>query len=342
MTWTTAAPGPRLLDAAGPCLPSPRGPLTEALFARLVGPPGPLPDVAVVDDPLGGDDLQLALYCCYELHYRGFAGVDEGWEWCPELLAWRARLERAFEGALRGAVGPIAIGDVVAQLHQSAGAPGPSLSAHMAERGTVDQLREFVIHRSPYQLKEADPHTWAIPRLSGAPKAALVHLQADEYGGGVEPAMHATLFADTMAALGLDPGYGRYLDVVPGTTLATTNIISLFGLHRRLRGALVGHLALFEMTSVVPMGRYSHALSRLGFGEAATRFYDVHVTADEVHQVVAAEQLVRPLVEAEPALAADVVFGAWAATLVEAAFAASMLDAWSQGRSSLRCAALVP
>jgi len=44
----------------------------------------PLVDVA---DPLADDDLHLALYCCYELHYRGFDGVDPGWEWDPHLLA---------------------------------------------------------------------------------------------------------------------------------------------------------------------------------------------------------------------------------------------------------------
>jgi hypothetical protein len=276
------------------------------------------------------------LYCCYELHYRGFAGVDPAWEWSPEVLSWRGHLERSFEAALRDEVGPLAGTDAVDELHRIVQGPGPSLSGYMEQRGTAQQMREFVVHRSPYQLKEADPHTWAIPRLHGRAKAAMVQLQADEYGGGVEPAMHATLFADTMAELDLDQTYGCYLDLVPGFTLATTNVISFFGLHRRLRGALVGHLALFEMTSVGPMGRYARALTRLGWGPRARRFYDVHVEADEIHQVVAAEELVRPLVAGEPELAADVAFGARAASVVEAHFAGSLLAAWDQDRTSLR------
>src|SRR5205807_8709536 len=135
-----------------------------------------------------------------------------------------------------------------------------------------------------YQLKEADPHTWAIPRLMGGPKSAMVEIQADEYGGGQPGQSHAELFADTMAGLGLDATYGSYLDLLPGTTLATVNLISLFGLHRRWRGALVGHLAVFEMTSVVPMSRYSAALRRLGVDHSARLFYDVHVEADAVHE----------------------------------------------------------
>ena len=99
-------------------------------------------------------------------------------------------------------------------------------------------MREFAIHRSLYQRKEADPHTFAIPRVSGPAKAALVEIQFDEYGSGVLEDMHSELFADTMRALDLDPTYGAYLDVVPAVTLATTNLVSMFGLHRRWRGAL--------------------------------------------------------------------------------------------------------
>ena len=55
---------------------------------------GPTPPVAVVD-ALADDDLQLALYLCYELHYRGLAGADADWEWDPALLGFRAELERA-------------------------------------------------------------------------------------------------------------------------------------------------------------------------------------------------------------------------------------------------------
>jgi hypothetical protein len=196
-------------------------------------------------------------------------------------------------------------------------------------------MREMAIHRSAYQLKEADPHTWGIPRLAGRSKAAMVAIQADEYGNGDASRMHASLFADTMTALDLDPTYGAYLDRLPGSTLATTNLISLFGLRRRWRGALVGHLAVFEMTSVVPMGRYSQGLARLGIGPRGRLFYDVHVEADAVHEVIAGDEMVDGLLADEPDLADDVRFGAGAVMAVEDRFARSLLSAWADGRSSL-------
>ena len=326
--------------ASAPELPTARGPYSKLVVDALTGPPRPLavPVERHDIDALIDDDLHLALYCCYELHYRGFAGVDPEWEWWPSLLGLRRTLERAFEQRLAEEVGPIdPVLDVQAALAQVIDdGGGPSLSGYMSERGTLQQMREFCIHRSAYQLKEADPHTWGIPRITGEAKAAMVEIQADEYGEGSLADMHSTLFAGTMRALGLDTTYGAYLDLLPGTTLATVNLVSMFGLHRQWRGALVGHLALFEMTSVMPMGRYSRALERLGLGTEARRFYDVHVLADAVHEVVASERLAAGLVADEPELAEDVVFGARAVMALEARFAAMLLDAWRQGENSLR------
>ena len=123
---------------------------------------------------------------------------------------------------------------------------------------------EFAIHRSAYQLKEADPHTFAIPRLGGPGRSAMIEIQADEYGGGRPGEAHAELFAAAMTDLGLDATFGHYVDRLPGSTLATDNLVSLFALQRRLRGALIGHLALFEMCSVTPMSRYLAAARRIG------------------------------------------------------------------------------
>jgi hypothetical protein len=325
-------------------LPAARGHTTAALLAALREPPHHLPPIQLPDgpDPLADEDLQLALYLCYELHYRGLPGVDERWEWSPSLLALRQALELAFEQALRDAVGPV--GDPpppeefdVALRAIEAADGGPSLSRYVERHATLEQVLEFVVHRSAYQLKEADPHSWAIARLTGAPKAALVEIQADEYGGGRAERMHSRLFADAMDELGLDSSYGAYLDVIPAPALATVNLMSLCGLHRRLRGAIAGHLALFEMSSSIPNRRYATGLRRLGFEDpAATAFFDEHVEADAVHEAIAAVDLAGGLARAEPELARDILWGARALVTVERRWADSLLGAWKRGESSLR------
>jgi hypothetical protein len=57
----------------------------------------------------------------------------------------------------------------------------------------------------------------------GRPKAAMVEIQADEYGNGRPDAIHADLSACSMEAVGPDSTYGAYLDQIPSVTLATVN-----------------------------------------------------------------------------------------------------------------------
>ncbi|MEA2159739.1 MAG: hypothetical protein QOD66_2119 [Solirubrobacteraceae bacterium] len=319
----------------------PRGDVTERLLAAWAQNvhviDGRLPGEEV--DPLEDEGLQLALYLCYELHYRGLPGVDERWEWEPSLLGLRRELETRFERALSEVVAPVEqdvpAGEIDLALRAIAERDSPPLSNYIRSSADLDQVREFLIHRSLYQLKEADPHSWAIPRLWGAPKAALIEIQADEYGGGRVEWIHAELFARAMAALGLDPTYGAYLDQVPAVTLATVNLMSLFGLHRRWRGAIVGHLALFEMTSSIPNRRYADGLRRLGLGGDATLFFDEHVEADAVHENVAAVDLAGGLIRQEASLCGSVLWGAEALAELDARWAAHMLGCWRERRTSL-------
>ena len=329
-------------DLAPTPLPPARGSLTHALFDLL----GRDPERARVllprpsdsdDDPLFGDDSALALYCLYELHYRGFESVDPDWEWAPDLLHWRKCMERLVLDRIRDEVGPLPPQpDIPDALYELIGdADGPSLAAHLLAQGNRLQFQEMAIHRSIYQLKEADPHTWTLPRLAGHPKAAAVEIQADEYGQGMARDMHQNLFGLTMEELGLDPGYHAYLPVVPGWTLASTNAVSLFALHRRWLGAALGPLAIFEMTSVEPMGANAAALRKMGFGPDARHFFAVHVVADAHHQHIAADQLATGLVEQNPEFAHDVLFGGATVMALEAEASRRMLSAWERRQSSL-------
>jgi len=318
-------------------LPQPRGPVSEALFTALRMPPHALElsPAAIADE-----DLQLALYCCYELHYRGFEGVDDVWEWEPSLLALRGDLERRFEATLCDLIGtpgeppePSELDALLRELMHADDAP--PVSRFIEREASPEQVLEFMVHRSAYQLKEADPHSWALPRLWGGPKAAMVEIQADEYGNGRADDIHAQLFARSMAAVGLDPAYGAYLDQIPGVTLATVNLMSLCGLHRRLRGALVGHLAMFEMTSSIPNRRYATGLRRLGHGADACAFFDVHVVADAVHESVAAVDLAGGLARQDRKLGADVLWGARALLAIDGLWARHVMTSWEHGLPSL-------
>jgi hypothetical protein len=326
--------------------PPARGPLSDAVLDALARDPASratFPPVADAD--AREEDLQLALFLAYELHFDGLAGVEAAWEWQPDLLAFRRSLEAPFLGLARDAVAAmpeVPPGPIDRRLrHVLRADDGPSLSERLEASGTVERYRDFLIQRSAYQLREADPHSFGIPRLAGRAKAALVEIQADEYGGGDPAWMHASLFARAMRALGLDAEPGAYADRFAAGTLAWVNLMSLFGLHRGWRGALVGHLAAFEMTSCVPNRRYGNGLRRLGFGPEATTYFDEHVEADAVHEAIAANELAGSLVRAEPELEDDVVFGARALLWTERWFAEELCSAWDAAPSLARPSATV-
>lgn len=293
-----------------------------------------LPEVDAAADPFG-DDVQLALYTCYELHYQGFPTVDDRWEWQPDLLRLRAQLEGLFLEGLRDHVVPGT--DAIAEMNELAEPTdtGTGPSWHLLERGTWQQMQEYFAHRSLYHLKEADPHAWVIPRLTGQAKASLVAVEFDEYGAGRRDRMHSEMYAALLAAAGLDSAYLAYLDVVPAETLMTVNLMSLFGLHRSLRGASVGHFAATEITSSPGSSRLVLALQRMQAPAPCLRFYEEHVEADAVHELVLRADVIEDLLAREPSLGPDIVFGMRALDFVEDRLAGRLMSAWSSGHSSL-------
>ncbi|WP_030809231.1 iron-containing redox enzyme family protein [Streptomyces sp. NRRL F-2799] len=321
-----------------PALPQPRGDLSAAVVAALTSGDTALDSTLPATVDPYGDDLQLALYVLYELHYRGFAGVPDELEWDPGLLALRRALERSFHAALRRDVpqGTSAEEALDALLVEPVGHDDSSVSHHLQRDGELWQLTEYAALRSLYHLKEADPHAWVIPRLNGRAKAGMVAVEFDEFGAGRPEEIHARLYADLMGDLGLDTTYGHYLDQAPAVALATVNLMSLFGLHRALRGALVGHFATVEVTSSPGSRRMAAALRRTGAGAAAQRFYDEHVEADAVHEQVVRRDVVGGLLADEPHLEADIAFGVHATGLLEDRFGAHVLKAWRQQHSALR------
>ncbi|MGQ0744557.1 MAG: iron-containing redox enzyme family protein [Acidimicrobiales bacterium] len=296
-------------------------------------------------DPLG-DDLQLALYMAYEMHYRGFDGVDDDREWDLDLLAARRSLEEAFVEALRQGCRPGPRSQTLDELLTELVAPRKppaatddtdiGASVYLARRGQLWQLREYVVHRSLYHLKEAAPQTFLLPRLTGGTQAALCRLLYDELGAGRSERMHSALFAQMMVDLELDPTYGAYLDLVPAPALAIVNAMSLFGLHRRYLGAAIGQLASIEITSSPASDRLARATAALvPEPRGADRFFAEHIEADAVHEQMIRREIITGLVTQRPELTGDIAFGIRVDSFLEAHLARHLLGAWTSGQTSL-------
>lgn len=315
-------------------LPHARGALSAWLVDVLVRDPrtvDPTPRSAPASD--GPDDDAIALWTLHELHYRGFDEVDDRWEWHPATLTMRARLETELEARLRTRYAEADVprsDDLVADVQALVAADsGPSLARHVQQHGSHEETCVLLRQRSVYHLKEADPTSWVVPRLTARPKAALLEVQFDEYGNGDPTRLHHALFARGLRAAGLSDSYGAYVDETLAEVLEQNNVLSLLGLHRRLRAAALGHLAAFEATSSIPSRQLAQGLRRLDFPEEMAAYYDEHVEADAVHEQLALRDVCLALVEEEPALADDVRLGAWACLDLEGRTAAAVLDLWA-------------
>jgi hypothetical protein len=318
-------------------LPQARGPLSARVLDDLAGRstgavaglrPGPSGDVFT------DDELQITLWTLYELHYRGFDDVPDDREWDPDLIALRGRLETVFEDALRGATRDVLDraprdGDVPTQLMAVIDAvDGAPVAAHLQRRATRGQVLDFMAQRSLYHLKESDPSSLVLARIDGRAKTALAEILYDEYGAGSAERLHAGLFAAALAGCGLDDRYGAYVDSTPASTLAVNNLMSLFALNRRLRGAALGHLAAFEATSSVPCRRIAAGIERVGLPPVVAAYFHEHVEADSVHEQVALRDLCGGLVADEPQLRDDVLFGAAACVLLDEVAGRELLADW--------------
>lgn len=315
-------------------IPAPRGPLSAVVSValRTASEPRDVPPLParVLDD----EDAQLALWTLFELHYRGFDDVDGDREWDPDLLRLRGALEAAMEAELREATadalaGAPSTGDLVDDLFALVDADDvPSLAAHLHRHATREQVLEFLRHRSLYALKESDAHSFVLGRLDGPAKAALAEIQYDEYGSGRPERLHSTMYADALAAAGLDTTYGAYLPETRVETLAVNNLHSLFGLRHRLRGAAMGHLAAFEATSSIPCRKIAAGIERVGLPEATAAYFTEHVEADAVHDQVAVRDVCGALVRESPQLRDDVLFGAAACLHLDGAAGVRTLERW--------------
>lgn len=314
-------------------LPPDRGPWSAAVVSALAMPPHEIDRPTTGDEAAGppaGEDAGLALWILQELSYRGFDEVDERWEWNASAVSLRVELEKDLEARLRARwPGCSTSGDPVADLTTLIDAhSGPSLAGHLVRSGSTDEALDMLRQRSVYHLKEADPTAWVVPRLAAETKAALVEIEFDEYGAGDPARLHHRLFERGMTAVGLRPDYGAYVATALPEVLEQNTALTMLGLHRRLRGACLGHFAAFEATSSAPSRQLAQALRKLGLPEAMAAYYDEHVEADAVHEQLAIRDVCGSLVAAEPHLTEDVLFGAWTYLDLETRAASAMLERW--------------
>jgi hypothetical protein len=215
--------------------------------------------------------------------------------------------------------------------------PASGMGAFIRDHATLEQMREIVAQRSLFFLKEPDPWAMVIPSLHGPAKAGLIDVLLDEYGWGRYDHMHSTVYETLLRTLDLEADYDAYRDRCAWQYLAALNLQGMYARNRRLCRRMYGYIYLVEADSPRSMMNYLAAWSRLGIDDPnVTRFYDLHVTADEGHQQVALEEMIRPVVAGEPEAGREIARGVLEGIVVHSWFSKHLVQCFSTGRSSLR------
>jgi hypothetical protein len=328
----------------------------EQLADRRVGDPGFAEDllasaraVAVGafddEDPEAAEIAHRALYLLYAQAAWSPVWAPRTNEHDPLLHEVLGTLEGAFERQLSRTPLPEApprepdafcawLQDVALEREL---VPASGMGPFLREHATLDQMREIVAQRSLFFLKEPDPWAMVIPSLHGTAKAGLIDVLLDEYGWGRYEHMHSTVYETLMRKLDLETEYDAYRDRAAWQYLAALNLQGMYARNRRLCRRMYGYIYLVEADSPRSMANYLAAWARLGVDDPdVTRFYDLHVTADEGHQQVALDEMIRPVVTAEPAAAPEIARGVLEGIVVHSWFSRHLVESFAVGRSSLR------
>jgi pyrroloquinoline quinone (PQQ) biosynthesis protein C len=287
------------------------------------------------------------LFALYELHYLPGGAAHEDAQFDPAWTqvrltlerAWVASLERQLEIASRtipAGASPFAAwaGRVV---ETGGGLPQVALGRYLAEEATLDQVREIVVHRSIFFLREPDPWAMVVPTLRGAVKAAYLDLLLDEYGWGRHEAMHSTSYARLMTALDLVPDHRRHLDRVAWEYLAVWNLMNLLGVNRAHSRKMLGYVYSVEARSPANMGHYLAGLRRLGVDAPdVLEFFQIHQSADQEHRETALSRVIEPAVAEDPEARLEVARGLLYGLATSHRFTAMVFKRFCLGQSTLQ------
>jgi pyrroloquinoline quinone (PQQ) biosynthesis protein C len=238
--------------------------------------------------------------------------------------AWRESLshelamrhdEGDFLESMRAAVAPwipapgLGAADFMAWFEQLADTgPGQHhpLFAWLAEEAEVADLRWFLTQEAAGEAGFEDLVAYTQVKLPQRPKLECARNFWDEMGHGKGPAMHGALLARMVDELDLQPSIAQ---TVP-ESLALANAMVAMATNRRYAYQSLGALGAIELTAPGRVRQIVQAMRRLGFEARHRAYFDLHAALDVSHASAWLREVIRPLIEGDPACATAIAEGA--------------------------------
>ncbi|WP_458365788.1 iron-containing redox enzyme family protein [Burkholderia pseudomallei] len=283
-------------------------------------------------------DVHRVLFALYDLHVADPAMPAVINQFDPLLTGLRVMIERhwlAAEGQRIGAAPSFESPDALITVLRSAVQAHPA--AHhplfdvLETHATRAQLEGFFRSDTALNVRFFDLIVMA---MIGAPPETRQELASnfwDEAGRGDPRHSHVQLFRHLLVDVGITPSGDDFASTLTWQGLRGYNLFMLCALNRQHYFKLLGVMAGTELLDPPQYRKLVAGCRRLGLGPSTTRYYDEHITVDDVHGEGWLENVIRPLAQREPRAMSAI----WVGCMLRLASCGDYYDALSQQLSSM-------
>ena len=275
--------------------------------------------------------LQRILYRINRLKLFWYDGLENyANEDSSFLFSLRLKIEKAWQDWEEGNVIQQNSGDLGVALRNRVEEdlqPEPS-SDGLVIRNEISRAgyQRFLAISSLDGLVEASQLSRMLGGVGNEVQTMLTRILWEEYGSGKFSRKHSTYFAAMLEECGMDSRPEAYFDLVPWEVLA--NINHSFFLSERKKNFLryVGGLLYTEVSVPSAFQNIKMAGTRLGMGDNAISYWDIHIREDIRHGQWMLEDVALPLIEKYSEQAWDMVKGYDQQKFISARSASAMVE----------------
>jgi len=181
-----------------------------------------------------------------------------------------------------------------------------SLFDWLATTATYEQMRWFLTQEVAGEAGFDDLVAYTQVKLPVRAKLECARNYWDEMGRGKKGAMHGLLLERMTQFLNLKPDINHTVWEV----LALNNTMVGLALTRRYAYQSIGALGVIELTAPARAEKIATGMRRLGLRPQTYAYFDLHAALDVLHARAWLDEIIKPMVEDNPACAPFIAEGA--------------------------------
>jgi hypothetical protein len=158
-------------------------------------------------------------------------------------------------------------------------------------------------------LVEASQLSRILGGVGNEVQSMLTKIFLEEYGGGRLTRKHSSYFSSMMKKLGISPEPEAYFDLAPWEVLVNTNHSFVLCELKRNFLRYIGGLLYTEISVPAAFKSYSLAGERLGLGNEAIGYWELHIKEDQRHGQWMIDDVALPLVDKYGDYAWEIIWG---------------------------------